>query len=240
MISALAPWIASCNVLAIENLQCLLQRFNLFLSSCHTVLVTDTRVDARRLELVEVCKSGIQLLLGALKILVLCCQGLRLILLLCSLVLNIGVLFRLVNLGISHELIILFLCSGLRCFGVRLKSGKVRLDHLKHANHTAALATHTCVCLVKNLRLCLLLHKSCRLRSLGIELLQNSEGLRNSSLSFLRIGDSLCVLCLLLLAQFCCFCHGSIEVSDGFRQLINILCQLRNGCLKLVNLCVQG
>ena len=42
------------NVFAIENLECLLQGFDLFLAAGNAILIADARVHAGRLELVEV------------------------------------------------------------------------------------------------------------------------------------------------------------------------------------------
>merc|ERR1719329_307570 len=97
--------------LPIEDLERLLQTLDFLLAACNAILVASSRVDARRLELVEVCKCGIKLLLGALQITLLCGQGLRLVLLLGCLVLNIRRLLSLVGLRVGHELVVLLLGS---------------------------------------------------------------------------------------------------------------------------------
>merc|ERR1719197_427098 len=149
-----------------------LERLDLFLAAGNTILVTDTRINARWLKLVEVGKSGIELLLGTLQIGLLGCQSLFLVLLLGGLVLNISGLFGLVHFGISHELVIFLLRTSFSCLSVRLQARKIRLDHLKHANDTTRLATHTLIWFVESLRRFLAcLDKSSRLCCLCVELL---------------------------------------------------------------------
>merc|ERR1719313_2068569 len=136
---------SSGKVLTVENLESLLERLNLFLASCNAVLVADTGINTRWLQLVKVCQSCIKLLLCAFQIRSLGDQSLFLILLLGRLVFNVSALLCLVDLRIRHELIVFLLRSCFRCLGVCLKAGKIRLDHFEHANNTAALTTHSLV-----------------------------------------------------------------------------------------------
>merc|ERR1719359_2706055 len=193
------------DIFAVENLQCLLERFDFFLPASDAVLVADTRVDARWLEFVEIGQSGVQLLLGALKILLLLGQCLLLVLLLCGLVLNVCVLFALVNLGLSCEFIVLRLSSRFRCLGVRLKPGEVGLDDLEHTHNATALCSHALVWLVKDLWS---LDESCCLTSLGVKLLEHCESLRHCGLGSRSIRDGLSILCLLRLPQLGGLGHG--------------------------------
>merc|ERR1719183_2637645 len=78
------------DILTVEDLERLLQGFNLFLAPGNTVLVADTRIYAGWLQLVKIGKCGIKLLLSALQVLILCGQGLGLVLFLGSLVLNVS------------------------------------------------------------------------------------------------------------------------------------------------------
>merc|ERR1719247_2245362 len=79
----------SCDVLAIEDLEGLLQRFDFFFAPSDSVLVAHAGIHARWLQLVEVSQSRIEFLLCALHVLLLHGQGLRLVLLLCGLVLDV-------------------------------------------------------------------------------------------------------------------------------------------------------
>merc|ERR1740123_2773701 len=99
----------SSHILSVQDSQSFLQRLDLFLSTGNPVIVADSRVYTRGLQLVEVGKGGIQFLLRALEILTLCGQGLCLILLLRRLVLDVLSLGRLVNLRVCHEGIVVLL-----------------------------------------------------------------------------------------------------------------------------------
>merc|ERR1719213_998983 len=135
----------SCNVLPIEDAECLLQRLDLLLAACNTVLVADTSVHTGWLQLLVVRQCGIKLLLRAIKVSLLLLKSLLLVLLLARLVLDVLRLLCLVHRGISHELIILLLCLSLCCTGLGLQACKVGLDHFDHANHTAILGAHALV-----------------------------------------------------------------------------------------------
>ena len=76
------PWAPSGDVLAGEDLERLLQGLDLLLAARDAVLVADAGVDAGRLQLVEVGERGIELLLGALEVLLLHGQGLGRVLIL--------------------------------------------------------------------------------------------------------------------------------------------------------------
>merc|ERR1719198_953982 len=86
--------------LAVEDLQRLLQALDFLLAACNTILVTHASVDTCRLELVEVCKRGIKLLLRALQVTLFQAQSLRLVLLLFGLTLDVAGLLSLVVLGV--------------------------------------------------------------------------------------------------------------------------------------------
>ena len=68
------------STICIEDFQSFLQGFDLLLAAGHTILITLTGSDALRLELVKVLQGSVQLLLCTEKILLLDCQGLRLVL----------------------------------------------------------------------------------------------------------------------------------------------------------------
>merc|ERR1719482_1662708 len=76
--------------LSVENLQGLLQRFNLLFTPCDSVFIADTRSNTCGLQLVEVSECSIKLVLGAFKILFLHGQSLVFILLLGGFVLDVG------------------------------------------------------------------------------------------------------------------------------------------------------
>merc|ERR1719428_2195612 len=219
---------SSCNVLTVEDAEGLLQRLNLLLPPRDAILIADTSINTRGLELLIVRKSSIKLLLRAIKISLLLLQCLLLILLLTRLVLNVLRLLGLVNRGVTHELVILLLRLGLSSARLRLQTCKVRLDHLNHANNATVLCPHALVGLVKDLRL---LHKGCGLCSLGVKLLEHTEGLCNCSLCILGVLDCDGVLCLLLLAHAGGLGHSRIKLSNSLGELSNLLSELGNGCL---------
>merc|ERR1719336_469640 len=111
----------SCDVLTVQDLERLLQRLDFFLSPRHPVVVADTRINARRLQLVVIRQRSVQLLLRALQVRLLKHQSLLLILLLRGLVLDVGHLCSLVDLRVGHELIVLLLSRGLGSLGIRLQ-----------------------------------------------------------------------------------------------------------------------
>merc|ERR1719160_545540 len=87
-------------------------------------------------------------------------------------VLDIGGLLCLVHLGVGHELVILFLCSGFCSFCVCLQSRKITLDHFEHANDATIFGLHTLVFCLENLRgHRLLLQQSSRLCCFCVEIL---------------------------------------------------------------------
>eukprot|EP00428_Durinskia_dybowskii_P069598 CAMPEP_0170401948 /NCGR_PEP_ID=MMETSP0117_2-20130122/25295_1 /TAXON_ID=400756 /ORGANISM="Durinskia baltica, Strain CSIRO CS-38" /LENGTH=80 /DNA_ID=CAMNT_0010658781 /DNA_START=8 /DNA_END=247 /DNA_ORIENTATION=+ len=57
----------SSDVFAVEDAQRLLQRLDFFLPAGDAILVADAGIDARGLQLVEVCERRVQLFLGAFK-----------------------------------------------------------------------------------------------------------------------------------------------------------------------------
>merc|ERR1719235_3137390 len=87
----------SCDVLAIEDAESLLQRLDLFLSAGNTILVADTSINTRGLQLLIVCQSSVKLLLRAIEVCLLLLKRLLLVLLLARLVLNVLGLLRLVH-----------------------------------------------------------------------------------------------------------------------------------------------
>merc|ERR1719162_572077 len=171
------------DVLSVEDLEGLLKGLDLFLPAADTVLIALGLTNARWLQLVKVSQSGVEFLLGALEVGLLLSEGLRLILLLGALVLNGRGLSGLVNLGILHEGVVLLLGGGLTCVGVCGQAGEVGLNHLEHADDTAALGAHALVGLVEDLRgLWLLLDESSCLGCLGVELLEDGQGLGDGNL----------------------------------------------------------
>merc|ERR1740123_2886399 len=109
---------ASSEVLSIEDAERLLERLDLLLPACNAVIVADTRINTRWLQLVEISKCCIQFLLCALKVGSLRGQSLVLVLLLRLLVLDAFGLCCNVDLRICHESVVLPLRSGLCCLRV--------------------------------------------------------------------------------------------------------------------------
>merc|ERR1719311_272995 len=133
--SASGDFLCSCDILAIENAEGLLQGLDLFLATCDTVLIALTCIDAGWLQLLIVCKRCIQFLLGSIQICLGLLESLLVVLLLTRFVLNVLGLLGLVDRRVAHELIILLLCLCLSCAGLRLKAGEIRLDDFNHTNH---------------------------------------------------------------------------------------------------------
>mmetsp|Transcript_94461 Transcript_94461/g.262832 ORF Transcript_94461/g.262832 Transcript_94461/m.262832 type:complete len:437 (-) Transcript_94461:507-1817(-) len=232
---------SSGQVLSVEDPEGLLQRLDLGLAPRHAVLVAHAGVDARGLELVEVRECGVKLLLRPLQVLPLDCEGLRLVLLFCRLVLNVLCLCCLVHCGVGHERVVLLLSGSLRGLRVSLKAGEVRLDHLQHADHASVLGLHALVGRGEDLRRRrLLLDERGRIGRLLVELLQDVDGLRHRGLRGLGINDSLLVLGALVLAELRALGHLRVEVCHSLGQLGDVLGQLGNGRLQLIDLGVQN
>merc|ERR1719188_1344618 len=94
---------SSSEVLPIENAERFLQRFNLLFPSRNTIVIADSRVNTGRLQLVEICKCGIQFLLRSLEVGPLRRQSLVFVLLLCLLVFDVLGLGSNIYLRICHE-----------------------------------------------------------------------------------------------------------------------------------------
>merc|ERR1719230_638846 len=186
----LPRWTSCLDVLAVQDFQSLLQRFDLLLAACNPVLVADIGIDARWLELVEVGKGRIQLFLRAFEILLVHLEGGLILLLPTRLVLNRGRFGLLVNLGVAHEGVVLTLRSGLRGGGLRFQSCEIRLDNFHHADNTSTVTSHALVRLVEDWG-CIswLLHECCGLAGLLVEFLEHSQGLSYCSLCDLSILD---------------------------------------------------
>merc|ERR1719359_1000257 len=123
------------------------------------------------------------------------------------------VFLSLADFRICHEAIILLLGCVLSSLGLCFQAGKIGLDNLEHANHTASGCTHALVRLIKNLRsFRLLLHQCCSLPRLLIKLPKHSERLGHGFLSLLGICNGLSVLCLFCLADRCCLCNLRIDL----------------------------
>merc|ERR1719428_867826 len=228
---------SSCNVLTVEDAEGLLQRLDLLLPPRDTILIADTGINTRGLELLIVRKSSVKLLLRAIEVCLLLLKRLLLVLLLARLVLNVLRLLSLVNRGITHEFVVLLLsfCLCSACLG--LKTCKVRLDDLNHANHTTILRTHALVGLVKDLGL---LHERRGLGSLSIELFEHTQRLGNCGLCILGILNGHGVLCLLFLTDTGGLCYCSIKFCNSFGELSDLLGQLGDGSLQLINLRMEG
>merc|ERR1719321_2037633 len=180
------------DILAVEDAQGLLKRLDLLLAASDAVLVRDTGVHARRLQLVVVGQSRVELLLRALQVSLLRRQGALLVRLLRRLVLNVLGVGSAVHRRLAAELVERALRLSLRGLGVRLETREVRGDHLEHAEHTAVLRLHAGVGLVEDLRLLLLLLDERRgLAGLLVELLQDRHRLGHGGLRLLRILDRL-------------------------------------------------
>merc|ERR1719506_3651968 len=93
------------DVLSVQDAQCLLQGLNLLLAARNAVLVADTRIHARRLQLVVVRESGIEFLLRAFQISLLRRQSCLLVRLLRGLVLHILRVRRAVHCRLARELV---------------------------------------------------------------------------------------------------------------------------------------
>merc|ERR1719152_431426 len=98
------------DVLAVQDPERFLERFDLFLPPCYTVLVAHACINATWFELLVVSKGCIQFLLCPIKISLLLLESLLLVLLLPRLVLDIFRLLGLVHGRIAHEFVILLLC----------------------------------------------------------------------------------------------------------------------------------
>merc|ERR1719506_76732 len=217
----------------------LLERLDLLLAARHAVLVAHTSIHARRLELVVVRKSRVELLLRALQVRLLRGQSSLLVRLLRRLVLHVLRVRRAVHRRLAIELVERFLRLGLPRLRVRLKAGEVRLDHLEHANHTTVLGLHARVGLIEDLRLLLALEKCRRLRRLLVELLENRERLSDRGLSLDGILNRLLVRRLLLLADGRRLSHRLVDLRDLGRQVRDLLRQLRDRRAELVDLRVK-
>merc|ERR1719456_742011 len=119
-------------VLAIENPESLLQRFDLLLPLCHPVLVGVARLDALGLQLRVIFHGARKLLLRTSQIGALVRQGSLLVGLLGGLVVDVAGLRGLVHLGVTAELSELLRGLLLLRGCLRLEARKVRRDHLNH------------------------------------------------------------------------------------------------------------
>merc|ERR1719408_995691 len=137
------------NVFAIEDAKCFLQRFDLFLATCNTVLVAFSSIYARRLQLFIVSQRSVQFFLSSIQICLGLLESLLMILLLARLVLDVLGLLSLVDRGIAHELVILLLGLSFSGAGLRLETSEVGLDDFNHANDSAVLGTHALVWLIE-------------------------------------------------------------------------------------------
>merc|ERR1719313_2221358 len=214
----------------------LLERLDLLLAARHAVLVAHTSVHARRLELVVVRESRVELLLRALQVRLLRRQSSLLVRLLRRLVLHVLRVRRTVHRRLARELVEGLLRLSLRRLRVRLKAGEVRLDHLKHANHATVLGLHARVGLVEDLRLLLALEKRRRLRRLLVELLQHRQRLSDRGLSLHGVLNRLLVRRFLLRADGRCLSHRLVDLRDLGREVRDLLRQLRDRCAELVDL----
>merc|ERR1719182_1376486 len=228
------------DVLTVEDAERLLQRLNLLLAASDAVLVRDTGIHARRLQLVVVRQSRVELLLRALQVSLLRRQGALLVRLLRRLVLHVLGVRRAVHRRLAAELVERVLRLSLRRLGVRLETREVRGDHLQHTEHTAVLRLHAGVGLVEDLRLLLVLLDERRgLAGLLVELLQDRHRLGHGGLRLLRILDRLRVLRLLRLADLRRLSHRLVDRRDLGGQVRDLLRELRNGRRELVDLRVQ-
>merc|ERR1719313_3168118 len=228
-----------CDILAVEDAKRLLERLDLLLAACDAVLVADTRVHARRLQLVVVRESRVELLLRALKIRLLRSQRCLMVRLLRGLVLHVLRVRRTVDGRLARELVERLLRLSLRRLRVRLEASEVRLDHLEHADDATVLGLHTRVGLIEDLRLLLALEERRRLRRLLVELLQNGDRLRDGRLSLDGVLHRLLVRRLLLLADGRRLSHGLVDLGNLGREIRDLLRQLRDRRLKLVDLGVE-
>merc|ERR1719388_43993 len=116
-------------VLTVEDLQGLLEGLDLLLPPGHLLLVGLAGGDALGLQLLEVLHRAVRLLLGE-RLLLILLQGL--------LVLHVLLLRGLVQLTVVEEALVLpgrlLLLGG----GLGLQADEVRLDHLDHPHHAAA------------------------------------------------------------------------------------------------------
>merc|ERR1719379_3276565 len=188
-----------------EDLERVLERRDLLLAPGRALGVVNARVQAGRLELVEVLERRVELLLRALEI----AHGLRkvrlrgdLLLALRLELLRLGVLVR---LGGGRELFEGGLRRGLLRARLLVEADEVREDHLEHAGDAAA--GHARVGLVEGLRRIVLrlarlrLRERSRARRLGVEALEHAERRLHGLLRLLGVLDGRGVLVRLLLAD---------------------------------------
>merc|ERR1719311_1102057 len=95
--SASGSVVRSCDILAIENAEGLLQGLDLLLATCNTVFIALTSIHAGWLELFIVRKCGIQFLLGSIEVCLGFLESLFMVLLLTRLVLDVLGLLSLVH-----------------------------------------------------------------------------------------------------------------------------------------------
>merc|ERR1719473_91754 len=141
----------SCDVLTIQNAKGLLQRFDFFLATGHTVLIALSCIHAGWLELLIVRECSIQLFLCSIKIGLGLLKSLFMVLLLARLVLNVLGLLRLVDARVGHELVVLLLRLSFGCAGLGFEPSKIGLDDFDHANDPSVLRSHALVWLIKDL-----------------------------------------------------------------------------------------
>merc|ERR1719160_2051608 len=224
------------NILPVKNAEGLLQRLDLLLTTCNTVLIALTCINAGWLQLFVVCKRCVQLLLGSIQISLSLLKSLLVVLLLAGLVLDVLGLLSLVDRGVAHEFIILLLCLCLGCTGLGLKAGKIGLDDLDHTNYTTILRLHALVGFIEDLGL---LHEGCCLCGFCVKIFQHREGLRHGSLCILGILDCHSVLGFFLLTDTGGRCHGSIKLSHRLGKISDLLGELRNAGFELINLSMK-
>mmetsp|Transcript_56106 Transcript_56106/g.131159 ORF Transcript_56106/g.131159 Transcript_56106/m.131159 type:complete len:422 (-) Transcript_56106:637-1902(-) len=151
-----------------------------------------------------------------------------------------------VQLRVLHKLSVFFLATLLSSLGFSLQAGKITLDHLQHGDHAATLCTHSLVRLIAkdfglsldSLRLCF--DKGCGLTRLRIELLQNCQCLRNSSLCLLGVLDCCSVLLLLLVAKLRRVGHGTAHFRKLGLQGSDLLTERGDSCRHFINLGREG
>merc|ERR1719420_1722088 len=85
------------DVLAVQDPERFLERFDLFLPTCYTILIAHACINARRFKLLVISKGSIQLLLCPIKISLFLLESLLLVLLLPRLVLDVFCLLGLVH-----------------------------------------------------------------------------------------------------------------------------------------------
>mmetsp|Transcript_94831 Transcript_94831/g.263429 ORF Transcript_94831/g.263429 Transcript_94831/m.263429 type:complete len:303 (+) Transcript_94831:62-970(+) len=231
---------------AAEDRQRLLERLDLVLSPRNALLVGLALAHACGLELLVLGLRGGEDLLDLQEVLLLVLQRDLRVLVRPGLMLDIGLHLRHGDAGLLHELVVLRLRCGLGGRGLLLDAGEVGLDDVEHRQDAAAGALLPGVGAVfedRWGRLSVFPHLRERrglLRGVGIEVLEDLDGIRHGSLAGLGVLDGGLVLNLLRQAKRGLVGHGGLRLVHRHGQRALLFLELHEVGLEGVDVDAQA